>query len=66
MRNILQRDNQKRDKKIQHKHIPHCSRKSNSEKRVRRGWKPEENNEYIYLKLKAENNIKRMLLKICL
>ena len=25
MKNILQRDNEKRDKKIKHKHISHCS-----------------------------------------
>ena len=32
MKNILQKDNQKRDEKIQHKHISHCSLKQNSEK----------------------------------
>ena len=32
MKNVLQRDNQKRDKKIQHKLISHCSLKYNSEK----------------------------------
>ena len=44
MKNILQRDNQKKqkNKKIQHKHIFHCSLKYNSEKRVERGWTPEE------------------------
>ena len=47
MKNILQRDNQKRDKKIHHKQISHCSH-------------------YIYLKLKKENNIKTMVLKIYL
>ena len=32
MKIILQRDNQKRDKKIQHKHISHDSLKQNSER----------------------------------
>ena len=62
MKNILQRDNQKRDKKIQHKHISHCSLKQNSEKRVGRGWTPEEINEHIF-KAKERNNIKTMVLK---
>ena len=48
MKNILQRDNQKRDKKIQHKHIPHCSLKQDSEKRVGRGWTPE-GKKWIYI-----------------
>ena len=43
MKNILKRDNQKRDKKIQHKHISHCPLKYNSEKRREGGWIPEEN-----------------------
>ena len=68
MKNILQRDNQKRDKKIQHKHISHCSVKQNSEKSREgldaRGKKMK--NEYIYLKLKKENNIRTMVLKIYL
>ena len=42
MKNILQKDNQKRDKKIQHKHISHCSLKYNSEKSREWGWTPEE------------------------
>ena len=54
MKNILQKDNQKRDEKIQHKHISHCSLKQNSEKRVGRGWTPEEKKVNIYLKLKKE------------
>ena len=37
MKNIFQRDNQKRDNKTSHKHIFHC-----------RGWMPEEKNEYIF------------------
>ena len=49
MKNVLQRDNQKRDKKIHHKHISHCSLKWNSEKRVRRGWTPEEKKMNIYI-----------------
>ena len=46
--NILQRNNQKRDKKIQDKHISHCSVKWNSEKgreRVNAGGKKM----YIYI-----------------
>ena len=48
MKNILQKDNQKRDEKIQHKHISHCSLKQNSEKRVGRGWTPE-GKKWIYI-----------------
>ena len=36
MKNILQKYNQKRDKKIHHKHIYHSALKYNSEKRVGR------------------------------
>ena len=66
MKNILQRNNQKRYKKIQHKHISHYSLKQSSEEsregRVDVGGK----NEHIYLKLKKENNIRTMVLRIYL
>ena len=55
MKNILQTDNHKRDKKIQHRHILHSSIKQNSEK----GWEGVDTGgkiEYVYLKLKKENN----------
>ena len=38
MKNILQRDNHKRDKKIQRKHISHCSFKWDIEKKSGVGW----------------------------
>ena len=41
MKNILQSGKQKRDKKIQHKHISQCSLKQNTEK-VGREWMPQE------------------------
>ena len=44
MKNILQRDNQKRDKKIQPKHISHWSLKKNSEKRVGGNFSEEKKN----------------------
>ena len=55
MKNILQTDNHKRDKKIQHRHILNSSIKQNSEK----GWEGVDTGgkiEYMYLKLKTENN----------
>ena len=64
MKNILQRDNQKRDKKTQRKHLSHCSLKEqwkNSREGVdARGKK------WIYLKPNKEKNIKTMVLKIYL
>ena len=48
MRSILQRDNQKRNKKIQHKPIFHCSLKQNCEK-SRRDVNAKGKIEYIYL-----------------
>ena len=49
MKNILQRDNQKRDKKIQPKHISHCSLKKSNEKGREGGgrWR-EKMNIYIF------------------
>ena len=49
MKNILQRENQKRDKKIQHKHMSHWSLKWNSEKSQEWGGCWEGGNEYIYI-----------------
>ena len=61
MKNKLQRDNQKGEKKIQHNHIFHYSLKQNSENQ-----KPEaKKNKYIF-KAKDRNNMKTMVLKIYL
>ena len=48
MKNILQRDNQKRDKKILHNHISHCSLKQNSEKCRKGGGRQGKNTLYIF------------------
>ena len=64
IRNILQKDNQKRDKKIQQKHISHCSLKQNCEK-VGMGLEAGGKKMNIYLKLKKENNVRTMVLEIC-
>ena len=61
---FTKRYNQKRDKKIQQKHISHCSLKQNCEK-VGRGLEAGGKKMNIYLKLKKENNVRTMVLEIC-
>ena len=66
MKNILQRDNQKETRKYSTSTYLTALSNRTVKKESVSGGRRRKKNEYIYLKLKKENNIKTMVLKICL